>query len=109
MTIVFNLFFLLVFFSTDSVIIIWKKKNNPDIFDAENENKEHWTCVRMLRLHINDVCDLSWSPDSQYLISGSVDNTAVLWNVNSGRTVVFCFHYVLSYVSITGFLTFLCL
>ena len=28
-----------------------------------------------------------WSRDSNYLVSGSIDNTAILWNVEKGKCV----------------------
>lgn len=37
---------------------------------------------------MEDVYDLSWSPDSLSLVSGSVDNTAMIWNVESGKSQV---------------------
>lgn len=36
------------------------------------------------RGHIEDVYDLSWSPDGNSLISGSVDNSAIIWDVVKG-------------------------
>ena len=36
------------------------------------------------RGHVEDVYDLSWSADSRHLISGSVDNTAIVWNTHTG-------------------------
>jgi len=30
------------------------------------------------------VYDISWSSDSKLLLSGSVDNTAILWDVKKG-------------------------
>lgn len=38
-----------------------------------------------MRGHIEDIYDISWSPDSNSLISGSVDNTALLWDIQKGR------------------------
>lgn len=35
---------------------------------------------------MEDVYDLSWSPDSLSLVSGSVDNTAMIWDVESGKS-----------------------
>lgn len=35
---------------------------------------------------MEDVYDLSWSPDSLNLISASVDNTAMVWDVLKGKS-----------------------
>ena len=36
---------------------------------------------------MEDVYDLCWSPDSSQIVSGSVDNTAILWDVAKGKTL----------------------
>lgn len=41
--------------------------------------------LQTLRGHMEDVLDLSWSSDSQFLVSGSVDNKLIIWNVERGR------------------------
>lgn len=69
--------------------MIWKKKdeNSADFSDLESvktANTEQWICRKILRLHIEDVFDISWSADSTKLISASVDNTAVIWNAQTG-------------------------
>lgn len=57
------------------------------ISDATNEqDKEIWLTLKILRGHMEDVYDLSWSPDSLSLVSGSVDNTAMIWNVETGKS-----------------------
>lgn len=54
--------------------------------DENNEaDKESWQIFKTLRGHLDDVYDLSWSMDSLHLISGSVDNTAVVWDVKKGK------------------------
>lgn len=40
------------------------------------------------RGHLEDVYDLCWSVDSNFLISGSVDNTAIVWDVQKGEEEV---------------------
>ena len=40
--------------------------------------------VIAFRSHLEDVYDLSWSACSQFLLSGSVDNSAILWDVKKG-------------------------
>ncbi|XP_015375342.1 PREDICTED: chromatin assembly factor 1 subunit B [Diuraphis noxia] len=76
----------------ESVIVLWKFKpeNGPDqrpdlLEDDESKNLEKWVCHCVLRGHLEDVYDLSWSPDSKRLISGGVDNKAIIWDVDNGR------------------------
>ena len=72
------------------MIILWvlkTKSDIPDIFsnkDNEAENQENWTVLKILRGHMEDVYDLCWSPDCTQILSGSVDNTAILWDVSKG-------------------------
>jgi len=76
----------------ESVIVLWKYKpengldQRPDLLeDDESKNLEKWVCHCVLRGHLEDVYDLSWSPDSKRLISGGVDNKAIIWDINNGR------------------------
>ena len=52
---------------------------------ADGGNKENWSVVKILRGHLEDVYDLSWSRDSSYIITGSVDNSAIVWDVVKGE------------------------
>ncbi|KAI1308702.1 Chromatin assembly factor 1 subunit B [Halotydeus destructor] len=55
----------------------------PNIFgDNDVDNVEQWSMHKVLRGHLESVVDISWSPDGQYLISGSVDNSAYIWDVS---------------------------
>ncbi|KAL1459787.1 hypothetical protein WDU94_011741 [Cyamophila willieti] len=78
----------------ESVIFVWKQRTDQDPtefpsgnLDEENVNKEHWLVTKILRGHLEDVYDIAWSPTSDHLISGSVDNTAILWNVHKGKNL----------------------
>ncbi|XP_064618351.1 chromatin assembly factor 1 subunit B-like [Liolophura sinensis] len=69
----------------DSVIILWKLNDSTppagNIFqEDEEDNKETWSTVKILRGHPEEVYDLCWSADGKSLISGSVDNSAILWD-----------------------------
>ena len=46
--------------------------------------REHYCIHKTLRGHLQDVYDLCWSADGAHLISGAVDNTAILWDVQKG-------------------------
>lgn len=72
------------------MIIIWKRREDFDgpLFPEENLNNEQWQSLKVLRGHVEDVSDLCWSPDSNSLISGSVDNSVILWDVPKGRKTI---------------------
>ncbi|OAD61577.1 Chromatin assembly factor 1 subunit B [Eufriesea mexicana] len=59
---------------------------SKDILASGDDDKEQWTSWKVLRGHLEDVYDISWSPNSNMLASGSVDNTAILWDVHKGRS-----------------------
>ena len=83
-------------FTAEAVIILWTlkpKSDIPDIFsnkDGEVENRENWTVLKILRGHMEDIYDICWSPDSSQILSGSVDNTAILWDVAKGLKQYSC-------------------
>lgn len=57
-------------------LVLWKLHSN----DAG----ESWKVLKILTFHRKDVLDLQWSTDGAFLISGSVDNTCIVWDVNKG-------------------------
>ncbi|XP_034477023.1 chromatin assembly factor 1 subunit B [Drosophila innubila] len=77
----------------ESVIFIWKQKAEHEvvnIVDADGnseQDREVWLTLKILRGHREDVYDLSWAPNSQFLVTGSVDNTAMLWDVHKGKSI----------------------
>lgn len=76
----------------ESIIIIWKLKEGKgsggNLFDDGSENNtENWTVYQMIRSHLDDIYDLAWSPCSNYLLSGSVDNTAIVTQVHKNKKV----------------------
>lgn len=54
--------------------------------DVSDKDQETWVIMKTLRGHLEDVYDLAWSMDSSSIISGSVDNTAIVWDVKKGRS-----------------------
>ncbi|XP_030768428.1 chromatin assembly factor 1 subunit B, partial [Sitophilus oryzae] len=70
----------------DANIIIWQLKvDNIPLLEGDTGDKEIWIVNKVLRGHKEDVYDLSWSIDESKLISGSVDNTAIIWDINKGK------------------------
>ncbi|KAK3543636.1 hypothetical protein QTP70_025996 [Hemibagrus guttatus] len=79
----------------DAAILLWKINDNKEVeqaptFQEEEDaqlNKESWNVVKTLRGHIEDVYDLSWTGDGNFLVSGSVDNTAIMWDIQKGQKI----------------------
>ncbi|CAN0877415.1 Chromatin assembly factor 1 subunit FAS2 [Linum grandiflorum] len=63
-------------------LIIWKSQ--------ATESGKVWKVLKNLSFHRKDVLDMEWSGDSAFLISGSVDNLCIIWDMNKG-----CVHQML--------------
>ena len=57
-------------------------KESP--FEQVIQNIENWNQHKVLRGHLEDVVDISWSKDGLFLVSASVDNEAIVWDVTKG-------------------------
>ena len=73
--------------SDDSSIVIWTQRLRPISFGS-TEEKIIWSNYKILRGHLSDVYDISWSPDSKYILSGSVDNSAIIFSIEKGKSVL---------------------
>ncbi|QCD84821.1 chromatin assembly factor 1 subunit B [Vigna unguiculata] len=60
-------------------LIIWKLNSS--------DTGQTWKVMKMLRSHLKDILDLQWSSDAKYIISGSVDNCCIIWDVNKGTNL----------------------
>ncbi|XP_077435754.1 chromatin assembly factor 1 subunit B [Vanacampus margaritifer] len=77
----------------DAAVLLWKLNDNKEpeqapVFQEEEDaqlNKESWSVVKTLRGHIEDVYDICWTRDGNCMVSGSVDNTAIMWDINKGQ------------------------
>lgn len=77
----------------DAAILLWKLNDSKEpeqtpVFQEDDEsqlNKESWSVVKTLRGHIEDVYDICWTRDGNFMVSGSVDNTAIMWDINKGQ------------------------
>lgn len=73
----------------EAVIFVWNENEAKSyakvtLDNDDCENKENWTVTKSMRGHLEDILDLAWSKDNTMLISGSVDNSVILWHVASG-------------------------
>lgn len=48
--------------------------------------KETWTAIKILRGHVDDVYDLTWSPDSLFLASGEIGCKTIIWDIQKGKS-----------------------
>eukprot|EP00051_Salpingoeca_urceolata_P030626 m.492877 g.492877 ORF g.492877 m.492877 type:complete len:645 (-) comp34501_c0_seq1:50-1984(-) len=73
----------------DLTIFLWAATSAPtsSLLNTEEFNKEHWRPQAALRGHASDIMDLAWSPDSKFLLSGSVDHSAIVFDVATGKQV----------------------
>lgn len=76
---------LLVSGDDDGDMFVWELKEREQMIDPpnddENLNKEDWYPIKSLRGHLDDIYDISWSKDGNFLVSSSMDNTVVLWDM----------------------------
>ncbi|GMF19836.1 unnamed protein product [Phytophthora lilii] len=72
--------------SDDTSIILWSKpKTAGDDWRWDRIASLSDVARTILSLgHKGDITDLSWSPDSAFLCSSSVDNRCVIWDVDKG-------------------------
>ena len=77
------------------LIIIWRLKGEAGRtaiateeadFDTETaEDKEHWQQVQIIRLQDReDIFDLTWSPCSKYVLVGTSENAAIIFDISNG-------------------------
>ena len=71
----------------DQAIILWTLKKRPIEF-GNSEEKILWSLNKLFRGHSGDIYDISWSPDSNHLISASVDNSAIIWNIEKNKGII---------------------
>eukprot|EP01090_Pellita_catalonica_P012787 TRINITY_DN2864_c0_g1_i1.p1 TRINITY_DN2864_c0_g1~~TRINITY_DN2864_c0_g1_i1.p1 ORF type:complete len:396 (+),score=38.22 TRINITY_DN2864_c0_g1_i1:45-1232(+) len=84
----------------DGHIYLWQQVQSPEMLSQTTteivhnntiitesfQNLEEWKPIKALSGHI-DVYDVAWAPDSQYLISGSTDNSVRIWDTLSSKEV----------------------
>lgn len=74
----------------EACIFLWKEnevKNQKTLDIDEDENKENWFSFKTFRGHLEDILDLSWSKDGTYIISGSIDNSVIVWDTTTGNKI----------------------
>lgn len=71
----------------DGNILTWVPAEHHDhaaFGDDGLEDKETWRVKNMSRALGTEIYDLAWSPDGTFIISGSMDNIARIYNAQTG-------------------------
>ncbi|KAJ3406648.1 hypothetical protein CcCBS67573_g02406 [Chytriomyces confervae] len=77
----------------DGTLILWQQadKKSQDLNSLESaedlESKEYWKVLSLLRGCSSDIYDIVWSPDSNFVLAGCLDNSARIWNVRENRCI----------------------
>lgn len=73
-------------------IVIWHLSSTPvDTTprlgeDSSSLPRERWLREKTLRAHVQDVLHLAWSADGTKLVSASVDNAVMIWDLRDENT-----------------------
>ena len=54
------------------------------VMNRMGRNVDNFPYQHTFRGHLEDIYDICWSADGKYMISGSVDNSAILWDLTKG-------------------------
>ncbi len=77
--------------SADKTVVVWCARTNEDEAGARREKE--WETKSILKGHTDSVTSISWQPFHQnegkclQMVTGSRDNTARVWNVQTKRCV----------------------
>lgn len=73
----------------DGTIIFWSLFETSSFAFGEDASgdKETWKPRHICRHSLSEIYDLAWSPDSQYILAGSMDNIARIYSVATGQCI----------------------
>lgn len=72
----------------DGTILLWALS---DVVTKElgsnDDDVESWKLRHACRSSVSEVYDIAWSPDSKYIIAGSMDNIARIYDASNGQCI----------------------
>jgi len=70
----------------ESVLALLEQLPNiAKYFKAELYKRKSWVLLRTLQEHTRDVTSVAFSPNGQLIVTGSMDRTAKVWDVQTGQ------------------------
>ncbi|GAQ07147.1 uncharacterized WD repeat-containing protein C26H5.03 [Aspergillus lentulus] len=74
----------------DGNVLLWvpsEVQSQPGLGEDRSDDKETWRVKHMCRSSGAEIYDLAWSPDGVFIITGSMDNIARIYNAQTGQMV----------------------
>lgn len=71
----------------DGNVLLWvpsELQTQPGLGEDRSDDKETWRVKHMCRSSGAEIYDLAWSPDGVFIITGSMDNIARIYNAQNG-------------------------
>jgi len=78
----------------DGNVLLWvpsELQTQPGLGEDHSDDKETWRVKHMCRSSGAEIYDLAWSPDGVFIITGSMDNIARIYNAQTGTLLVIQF------------------
>lgn len=72
----------------DGNVLLWvpsELQTQTGLGEDRSDDKETWRVKHMCRSSGAEIYDLAWSPDGVFIITGSMDNIARIYNAQTGR------------------------
>ncbi|KAJ5649456.1 Chromatin assembly factor 1 subunit B [Penicillium longicatenatum] len=74
----------------DGNVLLWvpsELQTQPALGEDRSDDKETWRVKHMCRSSGAEIYDLAWSPDGVFIMTGSMDNIARIYNAQTGQMV----------------------
>ncbi|KAJ5524305.1 Chromatin assembly factor 1 subunit B [Penicillium frequentans] len=74
----------------DGNVLLWvpsELQTQPGLGEDRSDDKETWRVKHMCRSSGAEIYDLAWSPDGVFIMTGSMDNIARIYNAQTGQMV----------------------
>lgn len=71
----------------DGNVLLWvpsELQTQPGLGEDRSDDKETWRVKHMCRSSGAEIYDLAWSPDGVFIMTGSMDNIARIYNAQNG-------------------------